>query len=204
MDPTTGNALPDNPLYGGDPTDDRVIAEGLRNPFRFTVEPGTDRVFIGDVGWYTWEEVDRLKSAGDAVVENFGWPCFEGKGHEPDYDGLGLTICRTLYGNPQLVTKPYFALNHGPGACNGSNVFSGMAFYPGGTYPAQYTGALFFTDIVRGCLWLMLAKPNGSPDKSTFATFATGVSAVDIKPGPGGDLFYVSLDGTIHRITYGA
>ena len=204
VDPATGNALPDNPLYGGDPTDDRLIAEGLRNPFRFTVEPGTDRVFIGDVGWYTWEEVDRLRSAGDGVVENFGWPCFEGKGHEPDYDALNLPICEDLYGQAGAVTKPLKALNHGPGGCRGSNVFSGMALYPGGTYPPQYVGALFFADVVRGCMWSMLPKPNGDPDPSTLSTFATGVGVVDIKAGPGGDLFYVDIyGGSVHRITYG-
>jgi hypothetical protein len=42
VDPSTGNALPDNPLIGGDPSDDRIIAYGLRNPFRFAVKPGTE------------------------------------------------------------------------------------------------------------------------------------------------------------------
>ena len=31
---------------------------GLRNPFRFHIEPATGEIAIGDVGWDTWEELD--------------------------------------------------------------------------------------------------------------------------------------------------
>ena len=92
-----GKAPPDNPLYGGtNGSDDRIIAEGLRNPFRFTFRPSTDQIYIGDVGWNTWEEVDVLGSAQDAVVENFGWPCYEGDVHQSSYDNLDLNICEDL------------------------------------------------------------------------------------------------------------
>jgi PKD repeat protein len=41
--------------------------------------PGT--FLIGDVGYYTWEEIDVLAAAG----LNCGWPLFEGQTSEPDY-----------------------------------------------------------------------------------------------------------------------
>ena len=31
----------------------RIVAYGLRNPFRFTIRPGTNEVWVGDVGWNT-------------------------------------------------------------------------------------------------------------------------------------------------------
>ncbi len=202
VDPNTGAALPDNPLIGGDPTDDRTIAYGLRNPFRFTVKPGSDRVFIGDVGWNAWEELDRLGSAHDARVEDFGWPCYEGIGREPDYDALNLPICETLYGTPGAVTKPVSTFSHG-GGCTHSNVVSGISFYEGPSYPAQYTGATFMGDVYDACMWSYLPKANGDPDPTTRAVFATGVDPVDIEMGPGGDLFWASwFGGSIHRITY--
>ena len=34
-----------------DPNARRIIAHGIRNPFRFTTRPGTDELWIGDVGW---------------------------------------------------------------------------------------------------------------------------------------------------------
>ena len=38
----------------------RIIAHGFRNPFRFTTRPGTDELWIGDVGWNDWEEINRV------------------------------------------------------------------------------------------------------------------------------------------------
>ena len=56
----------------------------------------------------------------------------------------------------------------------------------------------------------MLAGTNGLPDPARLQSFvgvdAAGGAAghpVDLKIGPGGDLFYVDMeDGTVHRITY--
>ncbi len=51
VDPATGNALPDNPLHRSNlPNTRRIIAYGLRNPFRFTIRPGTNEIWVGDVG----------------------------------------------------------------------------------------------------------------------------------------------------------
>ena len=65
IDPDTGAAPVDNPLVGGTPNDDRIVAYGLRNPYRFTVRPGTDDLYIGDVGWTLWEEIDTFTSGPD-------------------------------------------------------------------------------------------------------------------------------------------
>ena len=53
LNPDTGQAMSTNPLFGGDPADDAIIAYGLRNPFRMTVRPGLGDLWIGDVGWNT-------------------------------------------------------------------------------------------------------------------------------------------------------
>ena len=75
LNPLTGQALPDNPLFGGaSADDDRIVAYGLRNPFRMTVRPGTNEVWVGDVGWNIWEEINRVVSPTDGTIENFGWP----------------------------------------------------------------------------------------------------------------------------------
>ena len=78
IDPVTGAAAAGNPLIGdADVNARRIIASGLRNPFRFTFRPGTSEIWLGDVGWGTTEEINRLPSLG-APVENYGWPCYEG------------------------------------------------------------------------------------------------------------------------------
>lgn len=204
VDPATGAAWPGNPLIGNlDPNDDRIIAYGLRNPFRFAIKSGSDRVWLGDVGWTSWEEINGIVSAGDSKVEDFGWPCYEGKVTQPSYQGANLPICNKLYANPSRVTKPYFTMSHSPGGCSGSNVYSAVGFYTGNTFPSQYAGAFFFGDVVRGCLWTMFAKPNGDPNPATLFTFSSSTFAVDLKTGPNGDLFYVDIyGGSIREISY--
>ncbi|MCI0614100.1 PQQ-dependent sugar dehydrogenase, partial [bacterium] len=91
VDPMTGQALPNNPLYSStDPNTRRVIAYGFRNPFRFTVRPGTNEIWIGDVGWNDWEEINFITNPTDSTVENFGWPCYEGNGKQAGYDAANL------------------------------------------------------------------------------------------------------------------
>lgn len=212
--PDTGAAWPDNPLIGGDPADDRFVAYGLRNPFRFALRPGTDELWIGDVGWDDWEEIDRLPSLHGSAAENFGWPCFEGAGHQSAYDAAGLAICETLYVAGQGATRsPFFSYRHGqqlvPGgdSCGtGSSAVSGLAFYPAGTWPIAYHDALFFADYGRDCIFAMPRGAGADPDPALVQVFALdAVDPVDLEVGPGGDLFYVSIgDGNVHRISYTA
>ena len=70
------------------------MAHGLRNPFRFTTRPGTSEIWVGDVGFGTWEEINRIVNPTDGVVENFGWPCYEGGDRQGGYDGANLEHVR--------------------------------------------------------------------------------------------------------------
>lgn len=56
--------------------DAELFAQGLRNPWRITFDPATGDLFIADVGFRRWEEVN-LAPAGSRGL-NFGWPCREG------------------------------------------------------------------------------------------------------------------------------
>ena len=213
VDPATGAALPDNPAPpSADPNARRIVAYGMRNPFRFAVRPGTGEVWIGDVGWNVWEEINRIQSP-TAGVTNLGWPCYEGAGRQAGYDSANLSICENLYAaGAGAVQAPLFAWNHGslvvPGeACpSGSSSAAGIAFAPpnGGSYPDEYDGALFFADYSRDCIWAMLPGANGLPDPARIRTFAAGAAnPVGLQIGPTGDLFYPDFDGgTIRRVTF--
>ena len=213
VDPATGAALPDNPApTSADPNARRIVAYGMRNPFRFAVRPGTGEVWIGDVGWNTWEEINRIQSP-TAGVTNLGWPCYEGAGRQAGYDSANLSICENLYpAGAGAVQAPLFAWNHGslvvPGeTCpSGSSSAAGIAFAPpnGGSYPDEYDGALFFADYSRDCIWAMLPGANGLPDPARIRTFAAGAAnPVGLQIGPTGDLFYPDFDGgTIRRVTF--
>jgi glucose/arabinose dehydrogenase/PKD repeat protein len=215
VNPSTGDAMPGNPRAGSsDPVARRIVAEGLRNPFRFALRPGTDDLWIGDVGWNDWEEIDRNPTPKTSVA-NFGWPCYEGDGRQPAYESFLLDICTNLYDlegsdDSSEVRSPYFAYNHddsvvaGDGCTTGSSSVSGMAFYESGTYPSSYSGALFFADHSRNCIWVMPEGSDGLPDPGEIAPFlAPAAGPVDLEIGPGGDLFYAGFDdGTIRRIQY--
>ena len=189
----------------------RIVAFGTRNPFRFTIRPSTNEVWLGDVGWNDYEEINRIADPTSSPVANLGWPCFEGNGQQSAFAAAGLDSCASLYQAPTGLLSPYFAYAHSatvvPGeTCpTGSSAIAGMAFYQGGPYPAAYDGTLFFADHSRNCIWAMHQGSNGLPDPTQVETFVAGAAnPVDLETGPNGDLFYVDFDGgTIHRVVFG-
>jgi glucose/arabinose dehydrogenase len=212
IDPSTGAALPTNPLANNsDANAQRIIAYGLRNPFRMTIRPGTNELWLGDVGTGNYEEINRVVNPTDPTIENFGWPCYEGPNRQPGFDPADLNLCESLYAQgPAPGDLPYFSYAHftgiypGDPCSSGSSSVSGLAFYTGSAYPAQYQDALFFADYARNCIWVAQKGTNGLPDMSSRVAFASGAAGpVDLESGPNGDLFYVDFaGGTIHRIPY--
>ncbi len=212
IDPNTAAAVSDNPYAGSsDPNKRRIVTYGVRNPFRFTFRPGSNEIWLGDVGWNTWEEIDRNPNPLAATVTNFGWPCYEGAGHQPLYDQADLVQCENLY-SAGTAAAPTYTYNHAaqvvPGEVCGSGGSSptGVAFYPssGGSYPSAYHGALFWADYSRGCIWAMMPGAGGLPNPGNIITFDGGAAnPVDLEIGPAGDLYYVDLSGgTVRRIWY--
>jgi len=210
VNPATGAGLPSNPLAGSsDPNARRVIAYGFRNPFRFAFRPGTNEIWVGDVGWNDWEEIDTIDNPADGVLRNFGWPCFEGTQRQAGYDAAGLSICQNLTNT--AVVDPYFKYNHADKvvpneSCPvGSSSVSGLSFEfapTGGIFPAAYQGALFFADYSRDCIWVMRKNGNPKPSPGSIDTFvADAANPVNLEFGPDGALYYVDFDGgTIRRI----
>ena len=216
LDPATGLAATGNPnIASSNLNMRRIIAYGFRNPFRFTFM-GNNEVWVGDVGDYTSEEVDRLPLA-PTTQRNFGWPCYEGQDRYGSFDSAKLPLCDTLY-TAGTAAAPYYTYTHdstdpkaypgGDTTCptaNGS-VISGLTFYTGASnYPAAYNGALFFADHSRLCIWAMQpASPGGLPDASHVVTMLNNAAGpVDLEIGPNGDVYYVDFDGgTIHELKY--
>ena len=71
---------PDNPFVGDANARGEIYAYGLRNPWRCSLDRGdrdtghgAGRLFCGDVGQGTFEEVDIIEKGG-----NYGWKIFEG------------------------------------------------------------------------------------------------------------------------------
>ena len=79
VDPATGAGVATNPFAASTgPNKRRVLAYGLRNPFRFTTAPGHQRTVDRRCRLGTWEEIDRVADTRSGTATNFGWPCYEG------------------------------------------------------------------------------------------------------------------------------
>ena len=225
----TGAAPPDNPLIGSsDLNKRRIVGYGFRNPFRFTVRPGTNDLWIGDVGYNTWEELDHLPNPISPLgPTNFGWPCYENLDYGAYYNVGEPDLCAALKA-AGTATPPVYAYRHGANhmvtgdsCATGGASISGLAFYGGSTYPAAYHNGLFIADYTRRCIAFMPAGAGGLPDPAQIMPFeanapdsaTTGVGpvqlvAVPTSIDPAGDILYVNLGaggaaaGEIHRIRY--
>jgi len=136
IDPATGDGAPGNPFIGG-PGADKIWLYGLRNPWRFSFDPATDDMYIGDVGQGAWEEVDFIP-AGERGL-NLGWDVYEGN---HCYEGP----CNT-----GGLTFPVHEYSHGPGAVCGGNggSITGGYVYRGNELP-WLRGHYFYADWCLG------------------------------------------------------
>jgi PKD domain len=173
------------------------------------VRPGTDEIWAGDVGWSTWEEINRVPNPTTGM-RNFGWPCYEGTGKTSSYDVLDLSLCGSLFAQGSAAhAGPYYTYNHnarvvaGEQCTFGSSSISGLAITPpASSFPPEYDGALFFSDYSRDCIWAMLRGSDGLPDPSELRTLVSDASnPAELQFGPAGDFYYVDLEGgAIRRV----
>ncbi len=174
---STGGIPTDNPFFNTATGNNRAIwALGVRNPFTFSFQQGSGRMFINDVGQNTWEEInDGIAGA------NYGWPTCEGFCNPP---------------NPSF-RDPIFAYMNDGSTC----AITGGAFYNPQVpqFPSNFIGNYFFADFCGG--WIRRLDPaNGN----AVSDFATGISLpVDLKVSPDGFLYYLARGaGSVNRIGF--
>ena len=195
IDAITGEGLADNPFFNGDPAanQSKVYQYGFRNPFRFSIDSRDGRVYVGDVGWTNWEEINS-----GAPGANFGWPFYEGgsAGNQTTIQYSATPEAIAFYASGQVVDAPIVALNH---AADNINALIAGDVYLGSAYPAEYFGDLFFNDLGQGIV--RHVSFNASGEVEQIQVFATGTTyVVQIVQGPDGRLYYVDLDdGLIGR-----
>lgn len=112
-----GSIPQDNPFVGTPNALPELWAYGMRNPWRFTFDSVTGYLYDGDVGDYTWEEINRVERG-----RNYGWPTCEGVCNNPNY------------------IDPIYTYNH-----DGlSSAVTAGPVYRGSMFPTDYVGRLFF------------------------------------------------------------
>lgn len=128
---------PDNPFAannacGTNSSCPEIWAWGLRNPWRWSFDSGTGKLWLGDVGQSAREEIDIIERN-----KNYGWRCFEGNN---DYNNSG---CQSAE-NYQMPVAEY---DHTEGfSVTGGYVYRGSAL-PG------LTGTYLYGDFASGHVW---------------------------------------------------
>ena len=115
IDPETGLGLPSNPFFetsNPDAPQSKVWAMGFRNPFRFSIRPGSGSsdpnsgnpgsLYVGDVGAGKFEELNIVKTGG----QNFGWPLYEG--YIPKDAFQNVPVQNTDAPNPIVCNQAFF------------------------------------------------------------------------------------------------
>jgi len=183
-----GSVPADNPFVGQPGHLPLIWAWGLRNPFRFSIDPLTGAPFIGDVGEITWEEIDVGTPGAD-----FGYPCFEGP--------AAYRTCVPAPA-PGSVTDPVYSYGHGSqtapvtGRCvTGGPVYRATAF------PAAHRDRYYFADWAVS--WIRSAAVAGDNTLSDVQVFMPDAGpVVDMVVSPDGCLTYLSYDGAVHEVCY--
>ena len=162
-------------------SDWEIAAYGLRNPWRFSFDRETGDLWLGDVGQRSQEEIDFLTWPLPGLV-NFGWDVFEGtmryEDKEPSGDG-------------RLVGPV-----HTYGRDAGCSVTGGFR-YRGASVPAAQ-GRYFFGDYCSGTVWSLVAEGAKASDVRKEPFTVDELSSFG--EGLGGELYAVSLGGTIYRL----
>jgi glucose/arabinose dehydrogenase len=157
-----------------------LYAYGLRNPWRFSFDPATGNLWIGDVGQDKWEEIDFLK-AGTRAGTNFGWSYYEG-----DHVYKPQSIVRTRLVFP--VTEYSHALGD---AVVGGYVYRGSAI-------AALKGRYLFADYGTARVWFKTSP-------GAAAHILTGISqklpnVSSFGQNAQGELFLSSLNGKVYKL----
>ena len=174
---------PDNPFVGTANARPEVWSYGLRNPWRFTFDPATGDLYIGDVGESHREEVNYSSAAeGAGRGINYGWAVMEG------------TQCTRGSGCDQTgLVRPVMEYEH-PVGCS---VISGHV-YRGAAIPALQ-GTYFFSDFCGG--WVKSFRIENIPATFTdWPSLEPGGFVTSFGQDAVGELYLLTEEGEVNKI----
>jgi glucose/arabinose dehydrogenase len=159
-----------------------IVANGLRNPWRFSFDRTTGDLLLGDVGQDAWEEIDYRPRAN--YNANFGWSRYEGN---HDYN-TGVTLQGSF-----PLTYPIAEYNHGQGcAVMGGFVYRGMQVFGA-------RGRYFYADFCNGTFWSFLISGGHATGmkRESFHVASPTSFGEDWR----GELYVVTNNGQVFKLT---
>ncbi len=159
-----------------------IVANGLRNPWRFSFDRSTGDLYVGDVGQDAWEEVDYRPR--NSLNANFGWSRYEGN---HDYN-TGVTLQ-----GPFPLVYPIAEYSHSQGcAIMGGFVYRGLQVF-------SARGRYFYADFCNGTFW-SLQVVNGHATNQKRETFHVN-SPTSFGEDSRGELYVVTLGGQVYKLS---
>jgi glucose/arabinose dehydrogenase len=178
---TRDGAIPDdNPFSSAPFPRSAFFATGLRNSFDFTIHPSTGEIVATENGPSRNDEINHIVAG-----RNYGWPFFQCGDAQGD-------VCPS----DRPEQKP-------PLRCHVDVIApTGITFYDGDAYPAEFRGSVFYGDFNTGTLRRLVLSDDADRVLTEDQQFLSGLGPIiDIVEGPDG-LLYVLSEGAIHRIDF--
>ena len=154
-----------------------IYAWGLRNPWRFSFDTVTSKLWVGDVGQGDWEEVDVITAGG-----NYGWNQRE-----------GAHCFSPAVGCENTFVEPITEYDHTLGRS-----ITGGFVYRGSAIP-DMVGWYVFGDFSTGRLFGIREGSSVGVTPEVFGE--TGLQIVSFGQSDNGELYVLHFGGAIHQIT---
>ncbi|MDZ7780536.1 MAG: PQQ-dependent sugar dehydrogenase [Gemmatimonadota bacterium] len=173
-----------NPFFDDPDARDEVWAYGLRNPWRFSFDPATGDLYMGDVGQNEWEEIS-VQPGGSPGGENYGWSVMEGT-HCFDPS----TGCNTTG-----LVLPVHEYGHDEGcSVTGGYVYRGAAI-------PELQGRYLFADYCSGWIRSFLLAGGEATDVQDHSDeLSVDGSVASFGRDEAGELYVVVHEGEVYRI----
>ncbi len=155
---------------------EEIYAFGLRNPWRLSFDSETGKLWTGDVGQNSYEEIDIIVKGG-----NYGWNIAEGN-----------HCFRSANCNLGPLEPAVWEYERSEGV----SVTGGIVYR--GTQLRGLVGRYIYADFASGRVWSLDVSDPQSPVNLEIADANFNVSSFGIDEA--GELFLCGFDGKIHKL----
>ncbi|MDH3269397.1 MAG: PQQ-dependent sugar dehydrogenase [Ignavibacteria bacterium] len=172
---------PTNPFYDSTniSVQKEIFAWGLRNPWRCSFDPITNKLWAGDVGQGSWEEVDIIENG-----KNYGWRCYEG--NHP-YNTSGCNYPEYIY--------PVWEYSHSTGfSITGGYVYRGLSV-------PELLGKYIYGDYGTRKIWSLEYDGVNPPNNELLLTAPGSITSFGVDEHS--ELYIVSSNGNIYKLNPG-
>ncbi len=163
----------DNPFVDMPDARPEVWAYGFRNPWKMDFDRASGALWLGDVGWETWEMV-HLVNRGS----NYGWPIMEGRKVLRSEVPPGPTPI-----NPPVKDYPR----------SEANSITGGIVYSGKKYP-ELAGSFIHGDYRTGHIWALQVDDQGVMQHRHLAR--SSICIIAFTETADGDIYVLDHDRT--------